>query len=155
MFFKIGVLKNFSVFTGKQVFFCKYCLKITFFIEYLRGASLSSVSSSIVGNANDYVRNIYRKYANLNETILLTQLKTVSAIQLCCVIKVMVMNVTNFGSNISKKFAARKLQKLRIWSHLLKKFLMENFIFCAVSVRSFGNVILKLHFSRNSSAFPI
>ena len=23
-------------------------------------------------------------------------------------------------------------RKLRIWSHLLKKFLMENFIFCAV-----------------------
>ena len=26
------------------------------------------------------------------------------------------------------------LRKLRIWSHLLKKFLMENFTFCAVSV---------------------
>ena len=25
-------------------------------------------------------------------------------------------------------------RKLRIWSHLLKKSLMENFIFCAVSV---------------------
>ena len=25
-------------------------------------------------------------------------------------------------------------RKLRIWSHLLKKFLIENFIFCAVSV---------------------
>ena len=25
-------------------------------------------------------------------------------------------------------------RKLRIWSHLLKKFLMENFIFCAVLV---------------------
>ena len=24
------------------------------------------------------------------------------------------------------------LRKLRIWSHLLKKYLMENFIFCAV-----------------------
>ena len=28
-------------------------------------------------------------------------------------------------------------RKLRIWSHLLKKTLMENFIFCAVS--GFGN----------------
>ena len=27
-------------------------------------------------------------------------------------------------------------RKLRIWSHLLKKSLMENFIFCAVDVRS-------------------
>ena len=25
-----------------------------------------------------------------------------------------------------------KVANLRIWSHLLKKFLMENFIFCAV-----------------------
>ena len=25
-------------------------------------------------------------------------------------------------------------RKLRIWSHLLKKFLMENFIFCAVRI---------------------
>ena len=25
--------------------------------------------------------------------------------------------------------------KLRIWSHLLKKSLMENFIFCAVNIR--------------------
>ena len=26
-------------------------------------------------------------------------------------------------------------KKLRIWSHLLKKFIMENFTFCAVSVK--------------------
>ena len=29
-------------------------------------------------------------------------------------------------------------RKLRIWSHLLKKSLMENFIFCAVSTVSAG-----------------
>ena len=28
---------------------------------------------------------------------------------------------------------------LRIWSHLLKKSLMENFIFCAVSAATHGN----------------
>ena len=27
--------------------------------------------------------------------------------------------------------------KLRIWSHLLKKFLMENFIFCAVCIANY------------------
>ena len=26
-------------------------------------------------------------------------------------------------------------RKLRIWSHLLDKFLMENFIFCAVKIK--------------------
>ena len=33
MFFKIGVSKNFAIFTGKQVFSCEYCeiLKIAFF----------------------------------------------------------------------------------------------------------------------------
>ena len=33
------------------------------------------------------------------------------------------------------KFSIKNFfSKLRIWSHLLKKFLMENFIFCAVNV---------------------
>ena len=31
-------------------------------------------------------------------------------------------------------------RKLRIWSHLLKKFLMENFIFCAVISTEFSNI---------------
>ena len=31
-------------------------------------------------------------------------------------------------------------RKLRIWSHLLKKSLMENFIFCAVSLHSNNNL---------------
>ena len=37
-------------------------------------------------------------------------------------------------------------RKLRIWSHLLKKSLMENFIFCAVSVltKSFSVAELSL-----------
>ena len=33
-------------------------------------------------------------------------------------------------------------RKLRIWSHLLKKSLMQNFIFCAVKIES--NIKLKL-----------
>ena len=32
--------------------------------------------------------------------------------------------------------------KLRIWSHLLKKSLMENFIFCAVKRKTNGIVIM-------------
>ena len=36
--------------------------------------------------------------------------------------------------NLHESFTTQKmkLRKLRIWSHLLKKSLMENFIFCAV-----------------------
>ena len=43
-------------------------------------------------------------------------------------------------------------RKLQIWSHLLKKSLMENFIFCAVSIentRSF-NWLIKRTYPRNS-----
>ena len=46
---------------------------------------------------------------------------------------------TNFGRPIIVKNEEMQLQKysrkfeaLRIWSHLLKRFLMENFIFCVV-----------------------
>ena len=35
-------------------------------------------------------------------------------------------------------------RKLRIWSHLLKKFLMENFVFCAVSIKNKSNVTSKV-----------
>ena len=31
-------------------------------------------------------------------------------------------------------------RKLRIWSHLLKKFLMENFIFCAAPMETFPSI---------------
>ena len=34
-------------------------------------------------------------------------------------------------------YAVNMIEKLRIWSHLLKKFLMENFIFCAVVIAKF------------------
>ena len=34
---------------------------------------------------------------------------------------------------------------LQIWSHLLKKLLMENFIFCAVSINIKNNFIVSLH----------
>ena len=37
-------------------------------------------------------------------------------------------------------------RKLRMWSHLLKKSLMENFIFCAVNVAYFGLYESSLHF---------
>ena len=68
MFFKIGVLKNFSIFTWKQVFSCKYCgiFKNTFF-NRIPPVAASDVFRSIIGNANHHVRNIYKKYANLNE----------------------------------------------------------------------------------------
>ena len=42
--------------------------------------------------------------------------------------------------------------KLRIWSHLLKKSLMENFIFCAVSmieIEKKKNQKYQVYFSRN------
>ena len=35
---------------------------------------------------------------------------------------------------------------LRIWSHLLKKFLMENFIFCAVRCNSPYYILITLSF---------
>ena len=41
-------------------------------------------------------------------------------------------------------------RKLRIWSHLLKKFLMENFIFCAVM----GDTVLVSDYGASSPRFP-
>ena len=42
------------------------------------------------------------------------------------------------GTNTKKmKFSISFSRKLRIWSHLLKKFVMKNFIFCAVLVKPF------------------
>ena len=48
--------------------------------------------------------------------------------------------------------------KLRIWSHLLKKSLMENFIFCAVFIacnvfRNTGNLQLIISYSFETSLF--
>ena len=41
-------------------------------------------------------------------------------------------------------FAQNMRTFLRIWSHLLKKFLMENFIFCAVSISTNAIVFCKI-----------
>ena len=46
--------------------------------------------------------------------------------------------------NVTKSAVVRR--KLRIWSHLLKKSLMENFIFCAVQ-----NMLIKVKFSANQN----
>ena len=51
---------------------------------------------------------------------------------------------TDYGTAQKMKFSIKDFfskcdqthRNLRIWSHLLKKSLMENFIFCAVSVCS-------------------
>ena len=47
-------------------------------------------------------------------------------------------------------------KKLRIWSHLLKNFLMENFIFCAVFARSKRRIkfIKSWHKSSNKGGSP-
>ena len=34
------------------------------------------------------------------------------------------------------------LRKLRIWSHLLKKRLMENYIFCAVAIDDVTDLVI-------------
>ena len=39
-----------------------------------------------------------------------------------------------FHDILVSTLTAQKMKFLRIWSHLLKKSLMENFIFCAVSI---------------------
>ena len=44
----------------------------------------------------------------------------------------------SIGDFISKR--GQILSFLRIWSHLLKKFLMENFIFCAVEIQLHDNL---------------
>ena len=36
-------------------------------------------------------------------------------------------------------------RKLQIWSHLLKKYLMENLIFCAVRVTGMFSIYMVLH----------
>ena len=45
-----------------------------------------------------------------------------------------------------------KLRKLRIWSHLLKKFLMENFIFCAVAI-TYYVYLFQIHFVHYNPRF--
>ena len=42
-------------------------------------------------------------------------------------------------------------QILRIWSHLLKKSLMENFIFCAVFLEEMNSEILKIDIDNANS----
>ena len=53
-------------------------------------------------------------------------------------------------SSISK--SNEVFRKLQIWSHLLNKFLMENFIFCAVFVLTISQKIkeTRLKFSQGS-----
>ena len=46
--------------------------------------------------------------------------------------------------SIKDFFSKFGLKKLCIWSHLLKKFFMENMIFCAVEN---NNTLLDTHFS--------
>ena len=43
-------------------------------------------------------------------------------------------------------FLSKFEQKLRIWSHLLKKFLMESFIFCAVHSYWYSHILRKINF---------
>ena len=45
------------------------------------------------------------------------------------------------------------LRKLRIWSHLLKKSLIENFIFCAVGAKSIWYCNWNIHSSFNKDSF--
>ena len=40
-----------------------------------------------------------------------------------------------FHDILVSALTAQKMKFLRIWPHLLKKSLMENFIFCAVSIQ--------------------
>ena len=40
-----------------------------------------------------------------------------------------------FHDILVSTLTAQKMKFLRIWPHLLKKSLMENFIFCAVSIQ--------------------
>ena len=44
-------------------------------------------------------------------------------------------------------------RKLRIWSHLLKKFLMENFIFCAVCWSKFAFFLRSLEMEQIARVF--
>ena len=53
--------------------------------------------------------------------------KACSEIQKIYTAQKMKFSITDFSSKCDQI-----LSFLRIWSHLLKKFLMENFIFCAV-----------------------
>ena len=47
-------------------------------------------------------------------------------------------------------------RKLRIWSHLLKKSLMENFIFCAVLISAIQDIDLKeLKRAPNTETCPV
>ena len=50
-------------------------------------------------------------------------------------------NNTSQKMKFSKDFFSKCDEILRIWSHLLKKSLMENFIFCALVILSFLSLI--------------
>ena len=54
---------------------------------------------------------------------------------------------TKYDVSIKNFFSKCKqiCRKLRIWSHLLKKSLMENFIFCPVELREFFKISKQDH----------
>ena len=46
-------------------------------------------------------------------------------------------------------------RELRIWSHLLKKYLMENFIFCATYAKHLAILILIRQLQKNALGFSV
>ena len=59
----------------------------------------------------------------------------------------------NHRENCFTHTAQKICDKLRIWSHLLKKSLMENFIFCALSIQHYSSNHWEV-FCRNEVFLP-
>ena len=95
------------------------------------------------------------KPPNLSETDFTTSLETIISKLSNSYEKLILMGDFYMTTTAQKmKFSIKNFfnkcdqirRKLPIWSHLLKKSLMENFIFCAVWVIQFWDFEIRLHF---------
>ena len=162
MFFKVGVPKSFAIFAGKslcwnlfliklqvwrlaismkkwlqhrcfpanptQVFSCEYCKKFDHSFFY----RTSTVATFAIGRSRSGVTGVNQG----NE-----EKGSESKISLCYPrglrfpSDLPTVQKINFSVKVFFSKYDQIRRKLRIWSHLLKKYLMENLIFCAVAAR--------------------
>ena len=119
IFCKIGALKDWAIFTGKHLCWSLFFIKLQVFspATLLKRDSNTVVFLWILWNFYwiIFIESLFHK-------ITLLAASTAQKIKI---------SIKNFFSKCDQILGFR-----RIWSHLLKKFSMENFIFCAVFWRN-------------------
>ena len=142
VFCKIGVLRNFAKITGKHLCWCPFCNKEetmakvfpdevfqismnNFFTEHLRTTASKSCAVKINRRKKGSVvrKTDESDYKSLQVTTSYYKWLRVTTAQ-------------KMKFSFQDFFKKCDQIRLRIWSHLLKKSWMENFIFCAVQTTS-------------------